>query len=99
MGLPQRRGAGNADRADGHQRMDHDVDHADDAADQKLKHHSRPKLDRAGRGIFASAGPPTSFSSLDKDARPPDNSFRTLGVVATRPLIQLKGISTARRTM
>jgi hypothetical protein len=45
LGVPQARGAGNADRADGHQRMDHDVDHADEAADQKLKRHCLLMLD------------------------------------------------------
>ena len=39
LGVPQARGAGNADRADSHQRMDHDVDHADEEADQELKRH------------------------------------------------------------
>src|SRR2546421_9460689 len=63
--VPQPGGADNADRTDGHQRMNNDIDRADDTTDQKLKQHSCPTLDW-----------PTDFDRLGR----PSNRLHPFGV-------------------
>jgi len=47
--VPQARRAGDADGANGHQSMDHDVDHADDGADKELIRHRPSHLNVTAR--------------------------------------------------
>jgi hypothetical protein len=45
--------------------MDHDVDHADDEADQELKYHHHPTLERsAEQSSRATAGPAAALNAL-----------------------------------
>src|SRR5262245_25776111 len=49
--LPEAYAASDADRGDRRQRMDHDIDHADKEADQKLDYHHVFPITCAGAGF------------------------------------------------